>query len=251
MQILVANEVLYNPATVAIKTSILLLYRRIFTDRGSNPSFNVTLWCTGSFILSYSICQAVLAVFYCKPVKALWDHQTESKCINFDNVLVVLGSLNIGTDIFILCLPVPQLWKLVMSKRQKCNLIGIFLLGGLFVSTPSSGRRLLIVFSVCLASIIRVPYVSHMSLVDASWSDVYGSIWTVVELNLGIVSACLPTLRPLFLHVFHGGYTARANRQKLPEKPSMVAGNESPDFISMTEALDTTPIVVSRTSDAV
>lgn len=251
MQILVAKEVLYNPAIVAIKTSILLLYRRIFTDRGSNPSFNVTLWCTGSFILSYSICQAVLSVIYCKPVKALWDHQTESKCINFDDVLVVLSSLNIGTDIFILCLPVPQLWKLVMSKRQKCNLIGIFLLGGLFVSTPSSGRRLLIGFSVCLASIIRVPYISHMSLVDASWSDVYGGIWTVVELNLGIVSACLPTLRPLFLHVFHGGYTAPANRQKLPGKPSMVAGNESPDVISMTEALDTTPIVVSRTSDAV
>ena len=114
---------------------------------------------------------------------------------------------------------------------------------------PSSGRRLLIVFSVCVASVIRVPYIAHMSLVDASWSDAHGGIWTVVELNLGIVSACLPTLRLLFLHVFHGGYTARANRQKLPEKPSMVAGNESPDVISMTEALDTTPIVVSRTSD--
>ena len=203
----------------------------------------MTLWCTGAFVLSYSICQAVLAVFYCKPVKALWDHQTERKCINFDEVLVVLSSLNIGTDILILCLPVPQLWKLIMSKRQKCNLIGIFFLGGLFVSTPSSGRRLLIVFSVCLASVIRVPYIAHMSLVDASWSDVNGGIWTVVELNLGIVSACLPTLRPLFLHVFHGGYTANAHRQKPLEKPSMVARDETLEVISMTEALDTTPIV--------
>ena len=90
-----------------------------------------------------------------------------------------------------------------------------------------------------------------MSLVDATWSDTYGGIWTVVELNLGIVSACLPTLRPLFLHVFHGGYIARGDRQKLHEKPSMVAGDETPEVISMTEALHTTPMVVPRTSDSI
>ena len=29
-------------------------------------------------------------------------------------------------------------------------------------------------------------------------------IWTIVEINLSIVSACLPTLRPLFLRVRYG-----------------------------------------------
>ena len=29
-------------------------------------------------------------------------------------------------------------------------------------------------------------------------------IWTIVEINLSIVSACLPTLRPLFLRLMHG-----------------------------------------------
>ena len=132
-QVVIAKEVIYNPAIVAIKTSILLLYRRVFTERCYNSSFNMTLWCTGAFVLSYSICQAVLTVFYCTPVAALWDHRIKgAKCIDFDVVLIVLSSLNIGTDILILCLPVPQLWKLTMSTRQKCQLTGIFSLGGLF-----------------------------------------------------------------------------------------------------------------------
>ena len=52
-------------------------------------------------------------------------------------------------------------------------------------------------FSVCIASIIRAVYVGQISLTDPSWSDALGAMWTVVELSLGVVSACLPTLRPL------------------------------------------------------
>lgn len=69
------------------------------------------------------------------------------------------------------------------------------------------------VLSVCVASIIRVPYIARLSLVDQTWFDVGGNIWSVVELNVAIVSACLSTLRPLFLHVFQGGYTTSRDCQ--------------------------------------
>lgn len=49
---------------------------------------------------------------------------------------------------------------------------------------------------VCVVSIIRATQIRDVSLTDLSWSDVDGVVWSVVELNLGIVSACLPTLRP-------------------------------------------------------
>ena len=43
-----------------------------------------------------------------------------------------------------------------------------------------------------------------------------GAVWSVVELNMGIVNACVPTYRPLFAHLFHqtlniGNESARAN----------------------------------------
>ena len=74
--------------------------------------------------------------------------------------------------------------------------------------------------SACVASIIRVPYIAHISLIDPSWSDVYGAIWSVVELDMGIVSACLPTLRPLYMHVFHGS-AAGNSRSSLIDKCPM------------------------------
>ncbi|KAM0795174.1 hypothetical protein BDR22DRAFT_894424 [Usnea florida] len=204
-KVIVAKEVLYNPAIVAIKTSILLLYRRLFTARCANTSFAISLWCTGAFVLSYSIGQAVLT-----------DPTVNAKCINFHDVLIIFSSLNIGTDILILCLPVPQLWRLNMPRRRKYELMGIFLLGGFF----------------CVASVIRVPYIARMSLLDPSWSDVYGAIWSIVELNLGILSACLPTLRPLFLHVFRGGYSSTSHCQPAKRKST---GNVESDTIPMVE----------------
>ena len=96
--------------------------------------------------------------------------------------------------------------------------------------------------SVCIASIVRVPYVARISLVDQTWSDIDGLIWTGAELNLAIVSACLPTLRPLVLHVFQGGSTTISSRQS-PNCRSpgikMVAKDGLSDKDSMIEHSDT------------
>lgn len=100
--------------------------------------------------------------------------------------------------------------------------------------------------SVCVASVIRVPYIAHISLVDPSWSDIDGVIWSVVELNLGIVSACLPTLRPLVIHVFQGGCVARSNIHLPGKKPRMSTEDELSDPVSMTELPDTNSIVVLK-----
>ena len=58
--------------------------------------------------------------------------------------------------------------------------------------------------SVCVVSIIGAPQVRDVSLTDPSWSDVDGIIWSIVELNVGVVSACLPALRPLFNYLSKG-----------------------------------------------
>ena len=65
----------------------------------------------------------------------------------------------------------------------------------------------LTVSSACIASIIRVPYIAGISLIDPSWSDVYGAIWSIVELTMGTICACLPTLHPIYVYVFRGPAT--------------------------------------------
>jgi len=68
---------------------------------------------------------------------------------------------------------------------------------------------------VCVLSIYRVPKMASLSLSDApcmcpftlaalkknsqpTGSDVDSCVWSVAEVCVGIVGACLPTLRPLF-----------------------------------------------------
>ena len=45
-----------------------------------------------------------------------------------------MGSLNVITDFLILCLPLPRLWKLQMSRETKLQLIGILSIGSLYVT---------------------------------------------------------------------------------------------------------------------
>lgn len=40
-------------------------------------------------------------------------------------------------------------------------------------------------------------------------SDVDPAIWAMVEMSIGIVSACLPTLRPIVHWITHGGTCER------------------------------------------
>ena len=57
--------------------------------------------------------------------------------------------------------------------------------------------------SACITSIIRLRalYVISVSE-DVTWDNVPIAEWTAVESNIGIMCACLPTLKPLLLRVF-------------------------------------------------
>ena len=78
--------------------------------------------------------------------------------------------------------------------------------------------------SVCVVSIIRTPQVRAVSLIDPSWSDVNGVVWSVVELNIGIVSACLPTLRPLFTCI------SQRHCQAVSKLKNSATSHESPNI---------------------
>ena len=120
-------EVLYSMSIFLIKLSWLFLLHRIFPGR---RLVRLT-WAIGSVITAYTIIQIVCVILHCIPVRALWETQVPAHCINLDDVFITCGSLNIGTDIAILCLPMPDLWKLKVSTRQKVQLTFMFLLGSL------------------------------------------------------------------------------------------------------------------------
>ncbi len=62
--------------------------------------------------------------------------------------------------------------------------------------------------SVCIASILRVLAFNADQIADGTYSTVGTVTWSSVEQGLGIVCACLPTLRPLFDRIFPSFRTA-------------------------------------------
>lgn len=52
--------------------------------------------------------------------------------------------------------------------------------------------------SVCIAGIVRIPLLAELKLSDVTWTSIGVGVWINVECNIGILSACLPILRPLF-----------------------------------------------------
>lgn len=61
----------------------------------------------------------------------IWDVTVEGKCINDYAQDVATGALNIFSDLAILVLPLPMLWKLQLHMKHRLSLIAIFMLGSL------------------------------------------------------------------------------------------------------------------------
>ena len=124
---MITNQVIYNPAIVAIKSSILLLYKRLFPFRW----FIRLLWAIGSFVVAYCAMQALAIIFSCSPVQKAWEPSLSGHCIDLGVVLLVAAVINVVTDVVILALPLPHLWRLQISRARRIQLSGIYLLGGL------------------------------------------------------------------------------------------------------------------------
>ena len=128
-----ATSLFYFPIMAMVKTSTLLLFGRIFQAQ----KFHRILWAVGLFISVYSIISVIIMIFPCRPLKGAWDPTIKSECIDLSTPVIFMGSMNVLTDLLLLCLPLPQLWKLQMRRGTKIQLIGIFSIGSLSVTQSS------------------------------------------------------------------------------------------------------------------
>ncbi|KAF4547742.1 Hypothetical protein D9617_36g062800 [Elsinoe fawcettii] len=171
-------QVVYKPIIGLTKSSILASYLRIFTV---SKKFNIICWVNVAVIVSWTIGTTVATMLQCIPIRASWDKSVKATCTNSDVFWLAYGGMNIATDVIILVLPIQPILKLKMRRREKIGLLLAFLVGGFVV----------------LTSILRVVAVkaSTANKADITWAFVPRATWTLVEVNIAIVCACLPALR--------------------------------------------------------
>ncbi|KAF6843844.1 integral membrane protein [Colletotrichum musicola] len=181
LKLLLAFECIYVTAVMFIKISLLLMYRRIFPSRG----FKLSAMVLGGLTIAWWISIVLVCVFQCTPVAKAYMPFIEGTCIDLKASFIGNAIPNILTDVAILCLPIGQVWRLQVTLVQRLSLCFMFLLGGF----------------VLFASIYRFTTIMQFQLTDTTWTLATACTWCVVECACGVISACLPTLRPLMVKV--------------------------------------------------
>ncbi|KMQ48424.1 hypothetical protein HL42_0873 [Trichophyton rubrum] len=123
--ILVA-QVLYKLVICLAKVSILLLYLRIFYV---HQYFRRICICLVVFTILSGIAFIPPTIWQCSPVEAYWDRSIPHTCLSSFPNWLSYAIINITTDVILLVLPVQQILRLQLTKRDKIALILVFLLG--------------------------------------------------------------------------------------------------------------------------
>ena len=77
-----------------------------------------------------TVCDVLLSVFQCTPVRKAWNPGLPGTCINASVAAIVMGGINAVMDFIVVFLPVPLICKLHMQRRWKFQILGIMLLSG-------------------------------------------------------------------------------------------------------------------------
>lgn len=113
-----------------VKISILLLYRRLFNNR----RFRQCVWFGIGFLAILLVSTLLATIFTCVPIRGFWDTTVQARCINAITFYWSYTIANVVTDFYLLLVPIPMLWSLKISPRQKIGVALLFMLGCLYVS---------------------------------------------------------------------------------------------------------------------
>ncbi|KAF9894149.1 hypothetical protein FE257_009122 [Aspergillus nanangensis] len=180
-----AEEDVYALGVWFVKTAILVLYLRLSPEK----RFRQMTYAIMIFVAFYSLLSILLFTIGCMPVKAMWDItlMDHAKCIDQLAFVYANAAFNIFSDLVTLILPIRLCWDLQASSKQKALLLLLFIMGSF----------------ACVVAIVRiVTMVPFLHSNDFTWYKVTIAKWCMVEINVGIICACLPTMRPLLIKSF-------------------------------------------------
>ncbi|KAK1558151.1 CFEM domain-containing protein [Colletotrichum navitas] len=174
---------LYFFGLAFIKMSIIFLYFRIFPDE----KFRKVLWATQVFNLLLLISFAAGQLALCQPLNFVWVGWTKEfpgKCFDRNGFIIAHGAINVALDLWMLALPLTQLYGLHMQRRKKLGVMFMFSLGAFLTAVSAYRIKVVLEFATSL---------------NFSADSLGTSLWSHIELCTGVVVACLPSARQLWM----------------------------------------------------
>lgn len=129
---LIAIPVLYAPAVTFPKLVILAIYLRIFVDKPSR----IVCYIVAIITILACVVNIPLSIWQCSPPAFAWDKTIEGGycAVNVQSHIRWGSFPNIVTDLVMLIVPLPVIWRLHTSSRIKAGLTITFLVGSVYVT---------------------------------------------------------------------------------------------------------------------
>ncbi|GLI76934.1 hypothetical protein PoHVEF18_005212 [Penicillium ochrochloron] len=191
-----AFTVLYNPALMAVKTSILVFYLTLTKNqkvfRWANYATLAVVNCAGFTLTMVNVLQ-------CRPVSAAFYSTVPpgAKCTDIVTLYLSSSPVNIITDLAILFLPIPILTQMRLPYKQKVILVITFSFG-FFVAVVDVIRIAFLQQAAISRSLaVKSIHLQGNTAADFSWYASLSFMWSVVEVNVSVICGCVPSLKPL------------------------------------------------------
>ncbi|KAK2834944.1 hypothetical protein FQN49_006757 [Arthroderma sp. PD_2] len=151
------------------------------------------------FVNASGVALLALNIFRCTPIRASFMYPTppNSKCTNFVDLYLASVPLNLVSDFAILVLPLPVLSQMKLPFKQSTALCLMF-----------SAGALVTVITIIRTAMLQHAFVTQVQAQQATgwdgidenefpWHASESFMWAAVEVNVGIICVCVPTLKPL------------------------------------------------------
>lgn len=118
---------LYNVGLLITKLMFFFQYYRLVRQVSSLRRTYIGVM---TVVVLWSVSQLIVLCTTCIPITGLWDPSVTATCSISPDVQMWMNSIgNIVTDVVVLILPIPVVWRLQLRKSQRLILTSIFCLG--------------------------------------------------------------------------------------------------------------------------
>ncbi|KAI5459702.1 CFEM domain-containing protein [Mariannaea sp. PMI_226] len=231
----------YLMQLITIRLAMLFFYLRIFPSKNTRR----ILWALIAILCMLGVVFMLVSIIPCWPIDYLWnmwDGEHQGKCLNIHLMGWLTGISTICLSIAILVTPLWELKGLNLKTSKKIGVAAMFILG---------------TFDTIISIIRLRSLITYANDPNPTYNNAEIIKWSTIELNVGIICVCLPSMRLLLAKCFSRfASTAPVYYQHNDPEASnfnsniIVSGNDTPDLQKPEHGILHTKVFTTTYSEA-
>ena len=136
-----------------------------------------------AFLLFSNTILTVMWIMQCQPIHAAWDE--DGRCLSRaakEGIVLAQAIISVVSDFAFATLPILILWRVQIDFKTKIGLWCLMCLG----------------FFTGACCLVRTVLNNEALPSDETYGGIVNWVWRLFEVTVGIIAACIPTLRPLY-----------------------------------------------------